>query len=406
MEKEDAFKLLNSINEEILHQYSELLKIGDILCRTYESEKLKLPYHLNIIDELHINENGHSRILMRLFCYRNEKGEYEFLKSFIDYIQSNTHSDEFKRIKIDNPAITQEEQRIDLWVRDKSYAIIFENKVYNAVDQDAQLHRYIEKTRANGYNANNIFVIYLPQYYHEPDVQSWGEYKKDFESRFAIIPFNDDIIIWLKDYVLPNIKYKDQYLYSSVIQYIDYLEGLFGLRTINKQLNMDLQKIISDNFELQNCKSDKERYQLLQEKIEDFNKIINQMQLMKDKYYHELQKQYVSKWIPEVEKKYPQIEFCDFHGYGKECFGLCVAKVYEGRKIQLYIGYNGQLYCQAQFDNSLPYEERLIEDTPLQSLNDILPSKTKDCIWKYYNLFDFDGVFECFINVLERVINF
>ena len=237
-------------------------------------------------------------------------------------------------------------------------------------------------------------------------MQSWGEYKKDFESRFAIIPFNDDIIIWLKDYVLPNIKYKDQYLYSSVIQYIDYLEGLFGLRTINKQLNMDLQKIISDNFELQNCKSDKERYQLLQEKIEDFNKIINQMQLMKDKYYHELQKQYVSKWIPEVEKKYPQIEFCDFHGYGKECFGLCVAKVYEGRKIQLYIGYNGQLYCQAQFDNSLPYEERLIEDTPLQSLNDILPSKTKDCIWKYYNLFDFDGVFECFINVLERVINF
>ena len=402
MEKEDAFKLLNSINEEILHQYFKLLKIADILCRTYESEKLKLPYHLNIIDELHINENGHSRILMRLFCYRNEKGEYEFLKSFIDFIRFNTHSEDFKRIKINKPTITQEEQRIDLWVRDKSFAIIFENKVYNAVDQDAQLHRYIEKTRGKGYNTNNIFVIYLPQNYHEPDEQSWGDYKKDFESRFAIISFNDDIITWLKEYVLPNIKYRDQYLYSSVIQYIDYLEGLFSLRTINKQLNMNIQKIISDNFELQNCKSDKERYQLLQEKIEDFNKIINQMQQMKNSYYHELQKQYVSKWIPEVEKKYPQIEFCDFQG--KECFGLCVAKEYSGRKIQLFIGYNGQLYCQAQFDNSLPYEERLIEDTPLQSLKDILPEKNKDCIWKYYNLFDFDGVFECFINTLERII--
>lgn len=404
MEREDAFILLNSINEEILHQYTELLKIGELLCRNYESEKLKLPYHLNIIDELHINENGHSRILMRLFCYRNEKGEYEFLKSFIDYIQSNTHSGEFKRIKIENPSITQELQRIDLWVRDKSYALIFENKVYEAVDQDAQLHRYIEKTKDDGYNTNDIFVIYLPQNYHEPNEQSWGKYKKAFESRFAIIPFQDDIIRWLKEDVLPNIRYKDQYLFSAITQYIDYLEGLFSLRTINKQLNMNIQKIISDIFELQNCKSDKERYQLLQEKIEDFNKIINQMQQMQNSYYHELQKQYVSKWIPEVEKKYPQIEFCDFQG--KECFGLCVAKEYSGRKIQLYIGYDGQLYCQAQFDNSLPHEERLIEDTPLHSLKDILPNKNEVCIWKYYNLFDFDGVFECFINTLERIIYF
>lgn len=244
MEKENAFKLLNSINEEILHQYSELLNIGDLLCRTYELEKLKLPYHLNIIDELHINENGHSRILMRLFCYRNANGEYEFLKSFIDYILSNTHSGEFKRIKIENPSITQELQRIDLWVRDKSYAIIFENKVYEAVDQDAQLHRYIEKTKDDGYNTNDIFVIYLPQNYHEPNEQSWGKYKKAFESRFAIIPFQDDIIRWLKENVLPNIKYRDQYLFSAVTQYIDYLEGLFGLRTINKQLNMNFKRLL------------------------------------------------------------------------------------------------------------------------------------------------------------------
>ena len=98
----DAFTLLNTINHEILKQYSDLLKMGDLFCRTYKTEKLKLPYHLNIIDELHINENGHSRILMRLFCYRNDKGDYEFLKSFINYIQSNNHSGEFKRIQIEN----------------------------------------------------------------------------------------------------------------------------------------------------------------------------------------------------------------------------------------------------------------------------------------------------------------
>ena len=88
MEKEDAFKLLNSINEEILHQYSELLRIGDLLCRAYESEKLKLPYHLNIIDELHINENGHSRILAKLLQYKSENQQYDMLESIIDFIKS------------------------------------------------------------------------------------------------------------------------------------------------------------------------------------------------------------------------------------------------------------------------------------------------------------------------------
>ena len=404
MEREDAFILLNSINEEILHQYTELLKIGELLCRNYESEKLKLPYHLNIIDELHINENGHSRILMRLFCYRNANGEYEFLKSFIDYILSNTHSGEFKRIKIENPSITQELQRIDLWVRDKSYAIIFENKVYEAVDQDAQLHRYIEKTKDDGYNTNDIFVIYLPQNYHEPNEQSWGKYKKAFESRFAIIPFQDDIIRWLKENVLPNIKYRDQYLFSAVTQYIDYLEGLFGLRTINKQLNMNLQKIISDNFDLQSCKSDSERYNLLQEKIEDFNEVIKQMQKMKDDYYLSIQKQNVNKWISDIKNKYPQIDLFDLQN--KQCIGLCVTKGCGGKAIQLFIGYDGRLYCQAQLDDSLAYNERLIEDTKLLSLKDILPSKNQDCIWKYFDPLDFDGVFDCFVNVLKRILAF
>lgn len=404
MEREDAFILLNSINEEILHQYTELLKIGELLCRNYESEKLKLPYHLNIIDELHINENGHSRILMRLFCYRNEKGEYEFLKSFIDFIRFNTHSEDFKRIKINKPTITQEEQRIDLWVRDKSYAIIFENKVYEAVDQDAQLHRYIEKTKDDGYNTNDIFVIYLPQNYHEPNEQSWGKYKKAFESRFAIIPFQDDIIRWLKENVLPNIKYRDQYLFSAVTQYIDYLEGLFGLRTINKQLNMNLQKIISDNFDLQSCKSDSERYNLLQEKIEDFNEVIKQMQKMKDDYYLSIQKQNVNKWISDIKNKYPQIDLFDLQN--KQCIGLCVTKECGGKAIQLFIGYDGRLYCQAQLDDSLAYNERLIEDTKLLSLKDILPSKNQDCIWKYFDPLDFDGVFDCFVNVLKRILAF
>lgn len=397
MEKEDAFKLLYSINEEILHQYSELLKIGNILCRTYESEKLKLPYHLNIIDELHINENGHSRILMRLFCYRNEKGEYEFLKSFIDYIQSNTHSDEFKRIKIDNPTITQEEQRIDLWVRDKSYAIIFENKVYNASDQDAQLHRYIEKTKGKGYNTNNIFVIYLPQYYHEPDEQSWGEYKRDFESRFVIIPFQDGIIKWLKEYVLPNIRYKDQYLFSAVTQYIDYLEGLFGIRTINNRLIMNLERLFEEQFELSKCSSDKKRMDVLIDKISDFQTITNQMRSLKNKYRQNI----IDSWQDDIRNRYPMLQESTIKD---KYVGVDIN--YYGKVIHVFVYANSQLYCQVEYDNNLPAKERLIANTPVMKLSDILtnnPNETQ--LWKYFNIDDVEGVYDCFIKVVERCIN-
>ena len=393
----DAFTLLNTINHEILKQYSDLLKMGDLFCRTYKTEKLKLPYHLNIIDELHINENGHSRILMRLFCYRNENGEYVFLKSFVDYIKSNTHSEEFNKIIICNPIITQEIQRIDLWVRDKSYAIIFENKIYDAVDQDAQLHRYIKKTKEAGFNENNIFIIYMPQRYHEPCEQSWGEYKNNFESRFVILSFQDDILKWLKEFVLPNIKYKDQYLLSAVIQYIDYLEGLFSIRTINKSLVMNLEKLFDEQFELSTCSSDKERMELLNEKISDFESIINQIRNLKNKYRQKI----IDSWKEDIKHRYPMLKQSTIEGI---LVGVVIN--YFGKSLHVIISTDSQLYCQVEYDKELPEEEQRIADSPVMNLKDILTNKpNQKQLWKYFNIDDVEGVYKCFIEVIERCLN-
>jgi hypothetical protein len=333
---------------------------------------------------------------MRLFCYRNEKGEYEFLKSFIDFIRFNTHSEDFKRIKINKPTITQEEQRIDLWVRDKSYAIIFENKVYNASDQDAQLHRYIEKTKGKGYNTNNIFVIYLPQYYHEPDEQSWGEYKRDFESRFVIIPFQDGIIKWLKEYVLPNIRYKDQYLFSAVTQYIDYLEGLFGIRTINNRLIMNLERLFEEQFELSKCSSDKKRMDVLIDKISDFQTITNQMRSLKNKYRQNI----IDSWQDDIRNRYPMLQESTIKD---KYVGVDIN--YYGKVIHVFVYANSQLYCQVEYDNNLPAKERLIANTPVMKLSDILNKTNETQLWKYFNIDDVEGVYDCFIKVVERCIN-
>ena len=58
------------------------INFSEELSKIKEKEHQKLPYHFNLIDELHANENAHTRILLKLLSY-NISGEYVFFKSFI-----------------------------------------------------------------------------------------------------------------------------------------------------------------------------------------------------------------------------------------------------------------------------------------------------------------------------------
>ena len=170
MEEQQITDILNFVNSVLQNksdaEHSSIqstLDFAEEVVGTIVRNKHLVPYHLNLIDELHINENGHSRILYKLLEYCDPDGDYIFLKSLLKYIAKNCEA--FEKICVTNPEITQEQCRIDLWVRDRAggYAIIFENKVYNATDQAAQIARYIECTQGNGYPLDKIFVIYMPQ---------------------------------------------------------------------------------------------------------------------------------------------------------------------------------------------------------------------------------------------------
>ena len=205
-----------------------------------KKEKGKLPFQLNVIDELHINENAHSRILQKLLQYRTPDGKFELLQSLINYIK--TKKMKFSAMpEIVSPEIMQEEARIDLWVRDRDYAIIFENKVYDANDKEAQLERYINITKELGYDLSQIYVVYLSSRDgHGPDTQTWGSYKEEFEPRYVNLSFSDDIRAWLKRDVLPNLRNnrnEETLLISAVVQYADYLDGLFSQRDADKIVN-------------------------------------------------------------------------------------------------------------------------------------------------------------------------
>ena len=135
-----------------IDKIEDCFRFSEILQRGLDNLIAFKPFHINVIDELHINENGHSRILCKLLQYRTKRGNYELLESFLSFVGEKYMRDEkeipLEKIKIENPIITQELERIDLWVREKGkYAIIFENKVCGASDQEAQIFRYIPKIR-------------------------------------------------------------------------------------------------------------------------------------------------------------------------------------------------------------------------------------------------------------------
>ena len=247
----DIFHFVDSVlqhkSEEKHRSIQSALDLAEGVAGTIAKNKHLVPYHLNLIDELHINENGHSRILYKLLEYRTPDGDYIFLKSLLKYIARNCEA--FEKICVINPKITQELCRIDLWVRDKDYAIIFENKVYNATDQEAQIARYIECTQGNGYPLDKIFVIYIPQKDDKDPVDdSWGEYKEAFASRYVKFSFRNGVLPWLKSDVLSSIPDKDKLLKSAIEQYVDYLEGLFKQRESDKILNTMLENYITEQL--------------------------------------------------------------------------------------------------------------------------------------------------------------
>lgn len=263
-----------------------------------EEEKTKLPYHINIIDMIGANENAHSKILEHLLKQSNRE-RFEILESLLDYIVSNTPG--FK-LNVSSPSITAEKQRIDVLVLDKEYALIFENKIHNAIDQERQLSRYIDKVTELGYKKEQIYILYLSRDGSKsPNDNSWGQYKNLFEKRYIRLTYRNHILPWLRDFLLPNIRIKDVYLKSCVEQYIDHLEGLFSLRNIQKNMNKELKKQISEVLGL--GVSPEQNHFILDEKIKEVNAIRDQLAIMQS----ENERECLEEWGKRLKIDFPDL---------------------------------------------------------------------------------------------------
>ena len=235
--------------------YADILKLAEDYSNKLEEVKKNQPYHLNIIEELHINENAHSRILAKLLQY-NEDGRYVFLESFLKSIRNiKPQFPEFDNKS--EPEITQEKNRIDVLVLTKGFAIIIENKVCEAKDQYKQLHRYIDKVKKiqkeknKNYIDNDIYIIYLTKYNQSPNDTTWGssEEREEYAERFCNLSYMDDVLGWL-DSAKQDLKEEECELKSALDQYINYLKilSMENMKPLDKNIKVLFENKYGNDF--------------------------------------------------------------------------------------------------------------------------------------------------------------
>lgn len=399
-EIKSTLEFLNKAVQQEQEEYKYLFTFLQRYEELHQKANAKLPYHINVIDELHANENAHSRILVKLLQQKTPYNRFEVLESFIEYL-TEQKSASFFNIKIENPDITQETERIDLWVRDKTYAIIIENKIHYADDQERQLERYIDKTIEKGFRNEQIFVVYLSPRYEDPDIQSWGKYKDEFQEQYLNLSFNDDILLWLKEKVLPNVKLRDVFLRSAIEQYIDHLEGIFSLRTINNEMNMELQKFIKQELGLNETPT--ENISKLLAKREEISKVSAQITSLINENTKEADNLFFREWQKEMSNKFPDYQ----NVYEEGTRAGLIVPVDSHTSVRVSISFTSELYCQV--DTEIESQKTTTDkfpDLPERVYERIkfLPKNNKGDntqIWEYFDRYDYDGVFKCFQEVMR-----
>jgi hypothetical protein len=169
--------------------------------------------------------------------------------------------------------------RIDGLIKENNkYAIIIENKIHNAIEQEHQIGRYIEKCKKIGFKIDQIFVIYLTK--TEKDnhsYQTWGNNYNllDFNNRYCKLSYKSKILPWLESY-LKDLSPNEDLIKSAVIQYVDHLKHFFNKKEIYSNMNTELQNFLSTELNL--SADNAENIEVVEKKINEISNLKEQLE--------------------------------------------------------------------------------------------------------------------------------
>lgn len=227
MDKEEYKELKNRANDVFALIDSQTLRINVIYCAA--RGKLK--------------EVAHSMILAGLL---GEKIILDnFLYTFLPSFNSEDHN---------NYEIKREFNHIDVCLENESNFIIIENKVNDAIERPHQIFQYVEEAKKT---RKEVFVIYLNSVTRDfPTEKSLNDAngKSVFElipkEHFVVLSYMYDILPWLDKLEKDEFIDKQEYLETSLFQYIDYLKMKFNINDeFSNKMKEEIDELLGINSE-------------------------------------------------------------------------------------------------------------------------------------------------------------
>lgn len=352
-----------------------------------KTELDKMPYPANVLEELHANENAHSRILRMLLQYSGGQN-WPVYKSFLNLIKKRCPSASV--LQCNTPTFDNEKERIDLLIRDYSSnnrtAIIIENKVRGAGDQEQQIERYIKNVEDKGISTSAIYAIYLTAD-GEKKVSGCSltalakeklDYSEGDKRRFIELNYRYDILPWIEEDVLPNIALKEDLLASSLKLYVDYLKGMFELRNDEQIIHQKIQHFMTDKLELESLQK---AFQVMDEintlQVEVHEFVQNQSKRVFDEHFRKPANAFLSEFgggVSELEYVSPSLFGCNIDISTWEKTRIRISP-------ELNVGIFGICYKPGK-------ENDPVDENDIVNIQEKLGKARRSIWWPYYKTLD------------------
>lgn len=390
------------INRAKVNIIKEALLLYQEIGRIREDVQSKQPRYVNTIFDLEPSETKVSKILSGFFSQRIN-GRYQVLESFVKYAFGEDLASQIDKPVIIAEDTVEDKKRIDILVYEKGkYAIVFENKIWDAEEQNNQLANYIKgmKTKDYGFEDQQIYIVYLPSTNeHGPTDKSWKKsLQETFEERYNNISFREGIIDWLESDDMRKID--DECFTHSRFLFVDYLKRVFGLTETDNMEKQKVDEFIHKELEL---KEDDICYNIarLTAKYNEISECANQLERIRKDYCCKMLKE----WSARLAEDFPNCKKYEVCIGKKMCTGIVLPYNDIEEAIFINLEFIDKKVCYGA--TYMPEAHKLREEMQVSEL--IRPfwenkEFVKGVDWLFYKYINVEDGYELLKKLIERII--
>ena len=328
------------INRAKINVLKDIRRICDEINKIKVEVEESLPYHFNAVLDAGPLEPGVSSILAGFFKQK-VCGRYLILESFVQHFFGNSFLSQIEKPTIKVEVEVKDMKRIDILVYEKNkYAIVFENKIWDAVEQPNQLENYINgmKEPRYGFTDEQIYIVYLSSTAeHGPTNISWSKTtQRKYESRYRNIDFKNDVLGWLETEDIQKLD--EQYFTCSRFLFIDFLKRKFNLTETANMENRKIEEYLRDELEL---KENDKGYNIavLAGRLKEISECTSHLERMRKNYCEQV----INEIAENLGKEYPNRTICNNLKYAQSIYtGIAIPYKNMSDAIYVLIGFEGQ----------------------------------------------------------------